>query len=210
MPNQENRLEMFTIVKHFKGGIYMILGHSKNSETLEETVIYQSLGTGKIWNRPIDMFYGITSTGVQCFTVCTKIPVMKVHKDFILNKLYALGARNVQIHEIQNELKKSRMVQELAAVLKEGDILFIKESNGFDFDIFEIAYLSYIGNGEFRGIELGAGSNPKPKHYDLSNIYLALSDEKISSKSLNCMSDDEFQQATEYYQIHKTNNSYHI
>ena len=118
MPNQENRLEMFTIVKHFKGGIYMILGHSKNSETLEETVIYQSLETGQIWNRPIDMFYGTTSTGVQRFTVCTKIPVMIVHKDFILNKLYALGARNVQIHEIQNELKKIHRIQKLISVLK--------------------------------------------------------------------------------------------
>lgn len=105
MPNQENRLEMFTIVKHFKGGIYMILGHSKNSETLEETVVYQSLETGKIWNRPIDMFYGITSTGVQRFTVCTKIPVMKVHKDFILHKLYALGVLNVQIHDIITETR---------------------------------------------------------------------------------------------------------
>lgn len=103
MPNQENRLEMFTIVKHFKGGIYMILGHSKNSETLEETVVYQSLETGKIWNRPIDMFYGTTSTGVQRFTVCDEIPVVKVHKDFILNRLHALGARNVQIHEIHNK-----------------------------------------------------------------------------------------------------------
>lgn len=202
MPNQENRLEMFTIVKHFKGGIYMILGHSENSETLEETVIYQSLETGKIWNRPIGMFYGTTSTGIQRFTVCKEIPVMKVHKDFILNKLYALGVRNVQIHDIQNELKKSHMMQELAAVLEEGDVLFIKESNGFDFDIFEITYLSYIGNREFRGIELGAGSNPKPKHYDLSNMYLALSDEKISSNVLNWISYDEFQQAIEYYKIH--------
>lgn len=202
MPIQENRLEMFTIVKHFKGGIYMILGHSKNSETLEETVIYQSLETGKIWNRPIDMFYGTTSTGVQRFAVCNEIPVMKVHKDFILNKLYALGARNVRIHDIQNELKKSHMIQELATVLKEGDVLFIKESNGFDFDIFEITYLSYVKNEIFNGIELGAGLNPKPKWYNLSDMYLAISDEKISSKSLNYMSDDEFQQAIEYYKIH--------
>lgn len=205
MSNQENRLEMFTIVKHFKGGIYMILGHSKNSETLEETVIYQSLGTGKIWNRPIDMFYGTTSTGVQRFTVCTETPVMKMHKDFILNKLYALGARNVQIHEIQNELKKMHRIQKLVSVLKEGDVLFLKESkeaNGFDFDIFEIMYKFYCGDGVFNGIELGAGLNPKQQWYNLSEMYLAISDEKISSKTLNYMSDDEFQQAIEYYKIH--------
>ena len=81
----------------------MILGHSKNSETLEETVIYQSLETGKIWNRPIDMFYSTTSAGVQRFTVCNELPVMKVHEDFILNRLYALGARNVQIQDIHNK-----------------------------------------------------------------------------------------------------------
>lgn len=156
------------------------------------------------------MFYGTISTGVQRFAVCTKIPVVKVHKDFILNKLYALGARNVQIHEIQNELKKIHMIQELVSVLKEGDVLFIKEANGFDFDIFEITYLSYVKNEIFNGIELGAGSNPQPKWYNLSDMHLAISDEKISSKTLNCMSDDEFQQAIEHYKIHKSDNSYHI
>lgn len=202
MPNQENRLEMFTIVKHFKGGIYMILGHSKNSETLEETVIYQSLETGQIWNRPIGMFYGTTSAGVQRFTVCTEIPVMKVHKDFILNKLYTLGVRNVQIHEIQDQLKKMHRIQKLVSILKEGHVLFLEEANGFDFDIFEITYNFYCGDGVFNGIELGAGSNPQPKWYNLSDMYLAISDEKISSKNLNWMSDDEFQQAIEYYKIH--------
>lgn len=204
MSNQENRLEMFTIVKHFKGGIYMILGHSKNSETLEETVIYQSLGTGKIWNRPIDMFYGTTSTGVQRFTVCAKIPVMTVHKDFILNKLYALGARNVQIHEIQNQRKKNHRIQELVSVLKEGDVLFIKKANGSDFGIFAIMYKFYCGDGVFNGIELGTCCDQQPKWYNLSDIYLSISEEKISSKTLNCMSDDEFQQAIEGYKIHKT------
>ena len=150
MLNQESRLEMFTIVKHFKGGIYMILGHSKNSETLEETVVYQSLETGKIWNRPIDMFYGTTSTGVQRFTVCNELPVMKVHEDFILNRLYALGARNVQIQDIQNELKKMHRIQKLVSVLNEGHELYIKEeANGSDFGIFAIIYKSYCGDGVF-------------------------------------------------------------
>lgn len=148
------------------------------------------------------MFYGTTSTGVQRFTVCTKIPVMKVHKDFILNKLYALGARNVQINEIQKELKKMHRIQKLVSVLKNGQVLFLKEANGFDFDIFEITYLSYVENEIFNGIELGAGSNPQQKWYNLSDMYLAISDEKISSKTLNCMPDDEFQQAIECYKIH--------
>lgn len=148
------------------------------------------------------MFYGTTSTGVQRFTVCTKIPVMKVHKDFILNMLTTLGARNVQIHEIQNALKKMHRIQKLVSVLKEGDVLFIKEANGFNFDIFEIRYKFYCGDGVFNGIGLGASSNPQQKWYNLSDIYLAISDEKISSKTLDCMPDDEFQQAIEYYNIH--------
>lgn len=149
------------------------------------------------------MFYGTTSTSVQRFTVCNEIPVMKVHKDFILNRLYTtLGARNVQIHEIQNQRKKNHRIQELVSVLKEGDVLFIKEANGSDFGIFAIMYKFYYGDGVFNGIGLGTCSNPQPKWYNLSDIYLPISEEKISSKTLNCMPDDEFQQAIECYKIH--------
>lgn len=43
--------------KHFKGGMYEVLGIAKNSETLEEMVVYKALyGDGDIWVRPIEMF----------------------------------------------------------------------------------------------------------------------------------------------------------
>jgi len=43
--------------KHFKGGIYELVGIGKNSETEEEMVVYKSVDTGKIWVRPKNMFF---------------------------------------------------------------------------------------------------------------------------------------------------------
>lgn len=42
--------------KHFKGGEYKVLGVARDSETLEEVVIY--LGKSGMWARPIDSFLG--------------------------------------------------------------------------------------------------------------------------------------------------------
>lgn len=41
--------------KHFKGGIYQVIGVAKNSETLEEKVIYRGVD-GQLWERPISMW----------------------------------------------------------------------------------------------------------------------------------------------------------
>ena len=44
--------------KHFKGGIYKFIGVAKDSETLEEKVVYQSVrGGGQMWVRPMEMFF---------------------------------------------------------------------------------------------------------------------------------------------------------
>lgn len=46
--------------RHFKGGIYKLIGKATDSETQEELVVYQAMyGDKKIWVRPIDMFYEI-------------------------------------------------------------------------------------------------------------------------------------------------------
>lgn len=44
--------------RHFKGGLYKLVGTVYHSETLEEMVAYQALyGEMKIWVRPRDMFF---------------------------------------------------------------------------------------------------------------------------------------------------------
>ena len=43
--------------RHFKGNYYRVLAVAKNSETLEEMVVYQALyGDYGIWVRPLKMF----------------------------------------------------------------------------------------------------------------------------------------------------------
>ena len=42
--------------RHFKGGVYEVIGVAKHSETLEETVVYRSLTNGGLWVRPASMW----------------------------------------------------------------------------------------------------------------------------------------------------------
>ena len=45
--------------RHFKGGLYRLIGMAKDSETLEDLVVYQALyGEKQIWVRPAAMFFG--------------------------------------------------------------------------------------------------------------------------------------------------------
>lgn len=44
--------------KHFKGGLYKLIGFAKDSETLEDMVKYQALyGEKGLWVRPKKMFF---------------------------------------------------------------------------------------------------------------------------------------------------------
>ena len=44
--------------RHFKGNLYRIEGFAKDSETLEEMVVYRALyGDGGLWVRPAKMFF---------------------------------------------------------------------------------------------------------------------------------------------------------
>ena len=44
--------------RHFKGNLYRLIGIAKDSETLEELVVYQALyGERQLWVRPADMFF---------------------------------------------------------------------------------------------------------------------------------------------------------
>ena len=44
--------------RHFKGNLYRLEGFAKDSETLEEMVVYRALyGDGGLWVRPAKMFF---------------------------------------------------------------------------------------------------------------------------------------------------------
>ena len=43
--------------RHFKGGLYEVIGVARHSETLEEMVVYRALyGEGGLWVRPATMW----------------------------------------------------------------------------------------------------------------------------------------------------------
>ena len=45
------------IYRHFKGGLYRVLGVARHSETLEELVVYQScVDASQLWVRPLSMW----------------------------------------------------------------------------------------------------------------------------------------------------------
>jgi hypothetical protein len=50
------------IYKHYKGGMYKVLGIGRHTEENQELVIYQSLETNDIWIRPVEMFFEIVKT----------------------------------------------------------------------------------------------------------------------------------------------------
>lgn len=63
--------------KHFKGGLYRVLLEAKDSETLEEMVVYIHLDNGEIWVRPKKMFLEkVTRDGkvFERFELVKKLP----------------------------------------------------------------------------------------------------------------------------------------
>jgi hypothetical protein len=46
---------MKEVYRHYKGGIYNVIGMGKHTETGEEVVIYEG-ANGKLWVRPVNMF----------------------------------------------------------------------------------------------------------------------------------------------------------
>ena len=50
--------------RHFKGGLYEVLGVARHSETEEEFVVYRPLyGDGGLWVRPRAMFLDTVTAG---------------------------------------------------------------------------------------------------------------------------------------------------
>ena len=55
----ERNLTKYRNFKHFRGGKYRLIGFGKDSETLEEVVVYQALyGNNQIWVCPYKVFFG--------------------------------------------------------------------------------------------------------------------------------------------------------
>lgn len=53
----ENNLSLSGTYRHYKGNEYEVIGIAKQSETLEEMVVYRALyGEGQLWVRPLRMF----------------------------------------------------------------------------------------------------------------------------------------------------------
>ncbi len=50
------KIEIGKTYKHYKGNIYKIIAIGKNSETLEEMIVYQSVKDGQVWIRPAVMW----------------------------------------------------------------------------------------------------------------------------------------------------------
>lgn len=49
---------MKTIFKHYKGGIYNVIGQAENTETGEEMIVYEGDG-GTLYVRPFKEFFEI-------------------------------------------------------------------------------------------------------------------------------------------------------
>ena len=50
--------------RHYKGGMYEVLGVANHSETLEKMVVYRALyGEGETWVRPLGMWFDIVKIG---------------------------------------------------------------------------------------------------------------------------------------------------
>jgi hypothetical protein len=55
--DNERKIKLGHIYKHFKGKEYLVLYIAKHSETLEDVVVYQQqYGEMGIWVRPLSMF----------------------------------------------------------------------------------------------------------------------------------------------------------
>lgn len=48
---------MGNIFKHYKGGLYNVIGTGTHTETGEQCAIYEDQ-VGQVWIRPVDMFRG--------------------------------------------------------------------------------------------------------------------------------------------------------
>ena len=62
------KIKVGAFYRHFKGGLYMVTGIARHTESMEMLVIYEDVEyCGKNWARPIEMFCDMVD-GVPRFT----------------------------------------------------------------------------------------------------------------------------------------------
>lgn len=62
------------VYRHFKGGLYLLLGEARHSETLEHMVVYRALyGERGLWVRPAAMWLETVERDGQVFQRFTYI-----------------------------------------------------------------------------------------------------------------------------------------
>lgn len=72
----DNAADDILYFRHYKGGIYKLLGFAKDSETLQDVVIYQAMyGNFSLWVRPKKMFFEkilVNDQLIQRFSMISK------------------------------------------------------------------------------------------------------------------------------------------
>lgn len=57
MPEESRKLKTNCIYQHFKGNYCLVLDVAKDSETLQDVVVYKELHSNlQVWVRPLQMF----------------------------------------------------------------------------------------------------------------------------------------------------------
>ncbi len=70
MPMTEAEALKLATHRHYKGGLYRVVGTAKHSETLESMTVYEHLWPNPpgLWVRPTGMFHGRLEDGSVRFT----------------------------------------------------------------------------------------------------------------------------------------------
>jgi hypothetical protein len=75
-------IRQYSVYKHFKGGIYQVLGFCKDSDSLADLVIYQNLrDTSQIWTREMNDF--VSRVEVENGQILNRFERIKTEQDLL-------------------------------------------------------------------------------------------------------------------------------
>lgn len=148
--------------KHFKGGIYKLIGKATDSETQEELIVYQAMyGDNKIWVRPVDMFYEVmTIDGKQ---------VNRFQELTYEQTLEYVGNKRIWYDADQTPLVGERIM----VILDDGRVTFhtyYDSFNSWESQVREIGIISWARIDSFIPVRLPEGKRFK-RFKDQMNIF---------------------------------------